>query len=103
MWEEYGRNRCPKNVEGEIIIQKEGMTMYKKAGQCGDGPCGNGSQRLERKNRGQSRREDSFERSQIPPRVVALLLQVIMMMKCRGYVVSNEISQPFICWDNMQK
>jgi hypothetical protein len=27
-----------KNVEGEIILQKkEGMTMYKMVGRCGDG------------------------------------------------------------------
>jgi len=48
--------------------------MYKAAGQCGDG-----SQRLERKSRGQSRLEESCEGSQTPPRALALLLLMMVM------------------------
>jgi hypothetical protein len=46
--ENIGRTDAQKNVEGKIVLQKkQEMTMYKIAGQCGDG-----GQRLERKSRG---------------------------------------------------
>jgi hypothetical protein len=51
------------------------MTMYKMAGQCGDG-----SQGLERKSRGQSRLEESYEGSQSPPRAVVLMMVMMMMI-----------------------
>jgi hypothetical protein len=51
------------------------MTTYKTAGQCGDG-----SQRLERKSRGQSRLAESCEGSQSPPKAIVLLLLLMMMM-----------------------
>jgi hypothetical protein len=45
-----------KNSEAEIILQKkEGTSTYKIVRHCGDGPCGDGGQRLEKKNRGHIR------------------------------------------------
>ena len=35
------------------------MTAYRMAGQWGDGPSGDGSQKLERKSRGQNRLEEN--------------------------------------------
>ena len=46
--ENIGGTDAQKNVEGKIVLQKkQETTMYKIAGQCGDG-----GQRLERKSRG---------------------------------------------------
>jgi hypothetical protein len=44
-----------------------------------DEPCGDWSQRLERKDTGYSRLEKSCEGSQCPPRAVAMMM---MMMIC---------------------
>jgi hypothetical protein len=52
------------------------MTIYKTAGQCGDG-----DQRLERKSRGQSSLAEGCEGNQSPPKAVVLLL-LMMMMTC---------------------
>jgi hypothetical protein len=56
--------------------------MYEMVGQYGDGdgPCGDGGQRMERKGRGKSRLEESCEGSQNPRRAVVLLLLLMMMM-----------------------
>jgi hypothetical protein len=43
-------------------------------GQCGDGPCGDGGQRLVRKSRRQSRLEEFCEGSQSPPSAVQLMM-----------------------------
>jgi hypothetical protein len=48
-------------------------------GQCGDGPCVDGGQRLERKSRRQNRLEKSYEGSQSPARAAELLLLLMMM------------------------
>jgi hypothetical protein len=55
-------------------------------GQCGDGPCGDGGQRLVRKSRGQS-----CEGSQSPPRAVVLMMMMMMMMIIGffGYYISG--------------
>jgi hypothetical protein len=52
------------------------MTTYKMVRQCGDGPCGDLGQRLERKSRGHSRLEESCEGSQSPPKAVVLLMMI---------------------------
>jgi hypothetical protein len=50
--------------------------------QCGDGLCGDGIQRLERKRRGQSRLEETCEGGQSPPRAVVLMIEPTVIIAC---------------------